>query len=162
MDDLVATKKKNKQPVLTAGSGDESSLMTQAYFRSFGLDVTYVMYTNAGAPLVDVLAGRTDVMFTTDTIAQPHVAKGASIVKFRDVRNLSVNKVQLNVFLVTRRDMPQEKIDRFLEKLRSRIKETMEQKRLSNVTLLVLSEKDTQARLTEYKNIMEDLLKKIQ
>lgn len=162
VDDLVAAKKKNREPVITAGSGDESSLLTRAYFKALGLDVTYVMYNNAGAPLVDVLAGRTDVMFTTEFVAQPHVSKGASIIKLRDSRGSPVSRVQLNVFLVTRRDMPQYKIDGFLQKLRGRIKEIVEQNKLNNVTLLVSSEKDTQERLTDYKNVMEELLKKSQ
>jgi hypothetical protein len=161
IDDLISKKQIDKTTVLSADVGEESSLITSTYFKLKNISVTQVLYNGGGtAPLIDTLAGRADITIATESVAQNYVDKGITYIKFKDIKNSPLNKVSINIFLLTRKDMPQEKINTLIEKCQSNIDNTKELQKSGKVNIIVSSEKETQIKLEEYNNFFKKLLNK--
>jgi len=77
--ELVAYAKKNPGQLTyaTAGSGTMSQLGIELLKAATGVDMLAVHYRGASSALLDVVAGRVDVMFTDYAILAPHVRSGA-------------------------------------------------------------------------------------
>ena len=76
---LVAYAKKHPGQLTyaTAGSGTMSQLGIELLKAAVGVDLLAVHYKGASSALVDVVAGRVDMMFTDYAILAPHVGSGA-------------------------------------------------------------------------------------
>ena len=77
--ELVAYAKKHPGQLTyaTAGSGTMSQLGIELLKVATGVDMLAVHYKGASSALVDVVAGRVDMMFTDYAILAPHVGSGA-------------------------------------------------------------------------------------
>jgi len=77
--ELVALAKEHPSQLTyaTAGSGTMSQLGVELLRNATGIDMLAVPYKGASSALLDVVAGRVDMMFTDYAILAPHVASGA-------------------------------------------------------------------------------------
>lgn len=159
MNDLIEQRKKANEQVIHAAIGEEGGLVAGAYFKSKGVEINNIRYNGNNNSLIDTLSGRTDVMFVAEAIAQEYTSKGATYVRFKDMKNPDFNHVANHVFLLTRKDMPQEKIDELMEKLRKNNLDTAEYQQASKITISLSNEKDAMRKLTQYRNRFEKLIK---
>lgn len=60
----------------TGASGNAAHLATELFEMSTGVDVTTVQYKGSGPALLDLLAGRTQMMITSQSLLQPHIDAG--------------------------------------------------------------------------------------
>lgn len=60
----------------TAGPGSSTHMVIALYEQMYGTKVNYVPYKGSGPALIDLIAGRVDVMFDNMPTGYPHVATG--------------------------------------------------------------------------------------
>ena len=159
MNNLIDSKKKTGETVFSAAIAEESVLLTDIYFKSKGVGITQVPYNGGGnTSIIDTLANRTDVIFLSEYIAKEFISRGATYIRFKDMPNALLNKVEMSVILLTRKDMPQETIDTLMLAMKRNYQETAELRKGGNISIPLTTEKETQIKLTEYGNLLSTLL----
>lgn len=78
IDDFLKFEKENvgKLNYATAGPGSSTHMVIALYEQMFGTKVEYVPYNGSGPALIDLIAGRVDVMFDNMPTGYPHVVSG--------------------------------------------------------------------------------------
>jgi tripartite-type tricarboxylate transporter receptor subunit TctC len=78
VEDLIAYAKKNpgKLNFASSGNGSAQHLAGEAFRVAAGIDLVHVPYKGAGPALIDLLAGRVDMMFTSLVGNSEHIQEG--------------------------------------------------------------------------------------
>lgn len=78
IDDFLKFEKENqgKLNYATAGPGSSTHMVIALYENMFDTRVSYVPYNGSGPALIDLIAGRVDVMFDNMPTGYPHVVSG--------------------------------------------------------------------------------------
>jgi len=78
VDELAALSKRKKEGIVngTQGVGAAGHLLGEMFAQSTGANVVHVPYKGAGQAIVDLVAGRTDMMFVSFAPSAPHIKAG--------------------------------------------------------------------------------------
>ena len=161
--DFLTFEKANKGELnyATAGPGSSTHMVIALYEQMFGTEVNYVPYNGSGPALIDLIAGRVDVMFDNMPTGYPHVVSGrlrplAITSKTRspiipDVPTLAEAGVAgyegTSWFTVAvSADVPEVLVDRLNADVRTVLSQQNVQDRLGELGLSVIASSPTEAR----------------
>ena len=163
IDDFLKFEKANpgKLNYATAGPGSSTHMVIALYEQMFDTKVEYVPYNGSGPALIDLIAGRVDVMFDNMPTGYPHVVSGrlrplAMTSKNRnpilpDVPTLDEAGITgyegISWFsIAVNDDVPQPIVDKLNQGVRSVLAQQNVQERLGELGLTVIANSPNEAR----------------
>lgn len=163
IEDFLKFEKENpgKLNYANAGPGSSTHMVIALYEQMFGTKVEYVPYNGSGPALIDLIAGRVDVMFDNMPTGYPHVVSGrlrplAITSKTRnpilpDVPTLDEAGITgyegISWFsIAVNSDVPAEIVDQLNEGVRAVLAQENVQERLGELGLTVIANSPEEAR----------------